>query len=218
MNTFLEFLSERGNTILECLGQHVYLTVVAMALAIGVAVPAGLLLTRTKRAALVMAAIGVVQTIPSLALVGLMVPLLGAGPKACITALFLYALLPIARNTYTGVVGVDPATIEAARGMGMSSWQILLKIELPLSVPVIMAGIRTSTIICVGIATLGGIVNAGGLGLLIWIGIDRSSDALIYAGAFPAMALALLLDWLLGVGERVFTPEGLRLTAEEGGP
>jgi len=218
MRAFWEFLEERGPTILECLGQHVYLTVVAMALAIAVAVPLGLALTRTKRfSGPVIAAVGVIQTLPSLALVGLMIVLIPAGPTACITALFLYALLPIVRNTYTGVMGVDPAMIEAARGMGMTSTQILLRVELPLSVPVIMAGIRTSTIICVGIATLGGIVNAGGLGLLIWIGIDRSNDALIFAGALPAMALALLLDRVLAFGERVFTPEGLRQAGEEAG-
>jgi len=216
LNEFTEFLKVRGPTILECLGQHVYLTAFAMALAIVIAVPLGLVLTRTKRAAApVIAGVGVIQTLPSLALVALMVPLLGAGPKACITALFLYALLPIVRNTYTGVMGVDPAIIESARGMGMSSTKILFRIELPLSVAVIMAGIRTSTIICVGIATLGGIVNAGGLGHLIWIGLDRSNDALIYAGALPAMALALILDWLLAFGERLFTPKGIQLKTQE---
>jgi osmoprotectant transport system permease protein len=216
MSALHEFLAERGEQILECLLQHVYLTVVAMSLAIIIAVPVGLVLTRSRRlAAYVIAGVGVIQTLPSLALVGLMVPLLGAGPKAAITALFLYALLPIVRNTYTGVMNVDPPMIEAARGMGMSSMQILFKIQLPLSVPVIMAGVRTSTIICVGVATLGGIVNAGGLGLLIWIGIDRSNDALIYAGAFPAMGLALALDYVLALGEKAFTPEGLGLTANE---
>jgi osmoprotectant transport system permease protein len=212
MSGLQEFLAQRGSTILECLMQHVYLTVVAMALAIAVALPLGLLLTRLKRFAKYMiGGVGVIQTLPSLALVGLMVPLLGAGPKACITALFLYALLPIVRNTHTGVMNVDPAMVEAARGMGMSSLQILFKIQLPLSIPVIMAGIRTSTIICVGVATLGGIVNAGGLGLLIWIGIDRSNDTLIYAGAFPAMGLALVLDYILALGEKAFTPEGIKL-------
>jgi osmoprotectant transport system permease protein len=211
MSALREFLAERGGTILECLGRHVYLTVVAMVLATSVAVPLGLALTRTKRAAeKAIAAVGVIQTLPSLALVGLMVPLLGAGPKAAITALFLYALLPIVRNTYTGVKTVDPAMIEAARAMGMTSPQILFRIELPLSIPIMMAGIRTSTIICVGVATLGGVIGAGGLGHLIWIGIDRSHDALIYAGALPAMALALLLDRILALGERAFTPEGLR--------
>jgi osmoprotectant transport system permease protein len=216
MSAFWEFLQQRGPEILEDLGQHMYLVVVAMALAIAVAVPLGLLLTRTKRASgPIIAAVGVIQTLPSLALVGIMVVWIPAGPTACITALFLYALLPIVRNTYTGVMGVDPAMIEAARGMGMTSAQILLRVELPLSVPVIMAGVRTSTIICVGIATLGGIVNAGGLGRLIWIGIDRSDDALIYAGAVPAMALALVLDALLALGQKLFTPAGLHLPETE---
>jgi len=214
MKALSEFLDERGPEILQCLGQHVYLTVIAMAFAIALAVPLGLALTRTRRlSGPVIAAIGVIQTLPSLALVALMVVWIPAGPIACIIALFLYALLPIVRNTYTGVMGVEPAMIEAARGMGMTSMQILIRVELPLSVPVIMAGVRTSTIICVGIATLGGIVNAGGLGSLIWKGLDRSNDALIYAGAVPAMALALVLDRVLALGERVFTPEGLRRPA-----
>jgi osmoprotectant transport system permease protein len=206
-----EFLSERGVDILRGLGQHVYLTVVAMALAAGLAVPLGLALTRVQKVAnKVIAVVGIVQTLPSLALVGLMLPLLGGGAKAAIVALFLYALLPIVRNTYTGVMAVDPAIIESARGMGMTSGQILLRVELPLSVPIIMAGLRTSTIICVGVATLGGIIGAGGLGDLIWLGINRVDDSLIYAGAFPAMGLALLLDGVLALGERAFTPEGLK--------
>ncbi|HUW32376.1 MAG TPA: ABC transporter permease [Planctomycetota bacterium] len=212
MKALQEFMAQRGGEMLTGLAEHVYLTVAAMSLAVVIAVPTGLLLTRSKRAATyILAAVGVIQTLPSLALVGLMVPLIGAGPKACITALFLYALLPMVRNTYIGVMNVDPAMIEAACGMGMSSAQILLRIELPLSVPVIMAGVRTSTIICVGVATLGGIIDAGGLGKLIWIGIDRSSDALIYAGAFPAMGLALALDYILALGEKAFTPRGLQL-------
>ena len=216
MSGLQEFLAERGSDILRGLGQHVYLTVVAMALAAGVAIPLGLALTRVrKNADKVIAVVGVVQTLPSLALVGLMLPLLGGGAKAAIVALFLYALLPIVRNTYTGVKSVDPAIIEAARGMGMTSRQILLSIELPLSVPIMMAGLRTSTIICVGVATLGGIIGAGGLGDLIWLGINRVDDSLIYAGAFPAMALALILDGILALGERAFTPEGMARTGSE---
>jgi osmoprotectant transport system permease protein len=190
--------------------EHVELTAIAMGLAIGVAVPAGLLLTRSKRVApWVIGAVGAIQTLPSLALVALMVPLLGVGGPSLITALFLYALLPIVRNTYTGVMSVDSAMIEAARGMGMTSGQILYRIELPLSVPVIMAGIRTSTVICVGIATLGGIIAAGGLGDLIWLGLSRVNNTLIVAGAVPAMLLALALDGALALMERAFTPRGL---------
>ncbi len=205
------FLQERGGEILNALGEHVYLTMAAMGMAIVLAVPVGLILTRAKRAdKVVLGIVGVIQTLPSLALVGLMVPLLGAGPKAAIAALFLYALLPIVRNSYTGVRNIDPAITETARAMGMTSREILFRVELPLSVPIIMAGVRTSTVICVGVATLGGVVGAGGLGELIWIGIDRAEDALIFAGALPAMGLALLLDWVLSVGEWLFTPAGMR--------
>jgi osmoprotectant transport system permease protein len=210
MSGLLDFFSERGDDILRGLGEHVYLVVVAMSLAAGLAIPLGLALTRARRVAdKVIAAVGVVQTLPSLALVGLMLPLMGGGPKAAITALFLYALLPIVRNTYAGVMAVDPAITEAARGMGMTSRQVLLRVELPLSLPIIMAGLRTSTIICVGIATLGGIIGAGGLGKLIWIGIDRAQDSLVYAGAVPAMGLALTLDGILALGEKALTPEGV---------
>jgi osmoprotectant transport system permease protein len=216
MSAFIEFLRVRGDDILEGFAGHIYLTVVAMALAVAVAVPLGLVLTRAKRfSSQVIAAVGVIQTLPSLALVGLMVPLFGAGPVAAIVALFLYALLPIVRNTYTGIMAVEPAMIEAARGMGMTSRQILFRIEFPLTFPIIMAGIRTSTVICVGVATLGGIVGAGGLGELIWLGIDRSNDALIYAGAVPAMGLALALDGFLALGERAFTPEGLKTSQQK---
>jgi osmoprotectant transport system permease protein len=209
VNGLIVFLQERGGTIGECMFQHVRLTVVAMLLAILVAVPAGLGLTRTPRLARIsMGLMSIIQTMPSLALVGLMVPIIGAGPRAAILALFLYALLPICRNTYTGIRSVDPASIETAKAMGMTSAQILLRVELPLSVPTILAGIRTSTVICVGIATLGGIIGAGGLGHLIWIGIDRANDSLIYAGAVPAMALALCLDGLLALSERALSPPG----------
>jgi osmoprotectant transport system permease protein len=216
MSALNEFLQQRGQEILISLGEHIYLVVFSMALAIVIAVPIGLILTRTKRiAGPVIAAVGIIQTLPGLALVGLLVVWLDPGPGAAITALTLYALLPIVRNTYTGVKAVDPAMIEAARGMGMTSGQILWKIEMPLSVPVIMAGVRTSTIICVGIATLGGIIDAGGLGELIWLGIDRSKDSLIIAGAVPAIGLALALDGILAVSQHAFTPRGLRVSTEE---
>lgn len=222
MSAILDWFARLGErfmlqrfVILQCLAGHVYLVVVAMALAIAIGVPLGLLLTRNRRlSGSVLAGVGVIQTLPSLALVALTVPIWGTGQTGCIIALFLYALLPMVRNAYTGVKEVDPATIESARGMGMTSMQILFRIELPLSVPMIMAGIRTSTIICVGIATLGGVIGAGGLGALIWRGIGRTNDFDIILGAVPAMALALVLDRVLAMGEKAFTPSGLRLTGD----
>lgn len=211
------FILERLPELWTRTGEHLFLTGLATGIAVLVGVPLGIFCRRVRAIrGPVLGAVGILQTIPSLAMLAILFIVTGMLRSVpAIIALTLYALLPIVRNTYTGVMGVEPAMIEAARGMGMTSMQILFRIELPLSVPVIMAGVRTSTIICVGIATLGGIVNAGGLGLLIWIGIDRSNDALIYAGAIPAMGLALLLDGLLALGERAFTPRGLQLARQE---
>jgi len=192
--------------------QHLQLVGIAMGVAIVLGVGLGLLLTRVRRLATpVLGAASVVQTIPSIALLGIMIPLLGIGRTPAIVALTLYALLPIIRNTYTGIQQVDPAIVEAGRGMGMSNLQILTMVELPLAVPVIIAGIRTSTVICVGIATLCTLIGAGALGTPIITGIQTYNDAEIWAGALVAAALALALDFLLGRGEKMLTPKGLKV-------
>src|SRR5690606_14204600 len=134
---------------------------------------------------------GILQTIPSIALLGFMIPLLGIGAKPAIVALFLYALLPIIRNTYSGILGVNPAVKEAATAMGMTRRQVLWKVELPLAFPVILAGIRTATVITVGVATLAAYIGAGGLGEFIFGGIALNNSAMILAGAIPAALLAL---------------------------
>lgn len=159
----------------------------------------------------VMGTANVIQTIPSLAILGFMIPLLGIGVRPAIAALFLYALLPIIRNTYTSVIGINPALIESATGMGMTQRQILVSVRLPLALPIIMAGIRTSTVICVGIATLCAFIGAGGLGTLIFRGISMVNNKVILAGAIPAALLALILDFLLGRLEALLSPEGLNL-------
>ena len=150
------------------------------------------------------------QTIPSLALLGFMIPIFGIGVNTAIAALFLYSLLPIIRNTYTGIKDVNKATVEAAKGMGMTSWQILIKVELPLSVPMIMAGIRTAAVINVGTATLAAFIGAGGLGDFIFLGITRGIDGLILLGAIPAALLAIVLEIFFGSMERWSTPKGLK--------
>lgn len=150
------------------------------------------------------------QTIPSLALLGFMIPIFGIGVNTAIAALFLYSLLPIIRNTYTGIKDVNKATVEAAKGMGMTSWQILIKVELPLSVPMIMAGIRTAAVINVGTATLAAFIGAGGLGDFIFLGITRGIDGLILLGAIPAALLAIVLEIFFGSLERWSTPKGLK--------
>jgi osmoprotectant transport system permease protein len=136
---------------------------------------------------------------------------MGIGTKSGITALFLYALLPIMRNTYTAIEQVDPAMIEVGRGMGMTQWQILYRIEIPLCIPVVMAGIRTSTVICVGIATLCSFIGAGGLGDTIMFGLQTRGSELILAGVIPAILLALSLDGLAALIQSILTPRGLKL-------
>ncbi|MEA4894504.1 MAG: ABC transporter permease [Oscillospiraceae bacterium] len=182
-----------------------------MLIAIIIGVPLGILITRVKSLQTpILGIAGILQTIPSLALLGFMIPLFGIGIKTAVAALFLYSLLPIIRNTFTGIKDVDKPTLEAAKGMGMTSFQILFKVQMPLALSVMMAGIRTATVINVGTATLAAFIGAGGLGDFIFLGISRNIDALVLIGAFPAALLALLFDWLLGRLESITTPKGLK--------
>ena len=179
--------------------QHVGLTAGSLLLGVLVGVPLGLLLSRRPRwAPAVLGAAGVLQTVPSIALLGFLIPVLGIGPKPAILALLLYALLPIIRNTFEGVRGVPPAVVEAARGLGLTDAQVLRQVQLPLALPVLMAGIRTAAVINVGVATLAAYVAAGGLGEFIFGGIALNNPAMILAGALPAAGLALAFDALLG--------------------
>jgi osmoprotectant transport system permease protein len=207
MSALITFIQNNGIPRLTV--EHLYLTGIAMGFAIIIGVSLGILLTRFQWLATpILGAASVVQTIPSLAILGFMIPLLGIGVRPAIAALFLYALLPIIRNTYTSVIGIDPALIESATGMGMTRRQVLVSVRLPLALPIIMAGIRTSTVICVGIATLCAFIGAGGLGTLIFRGISMVNNKIILAGAIPAALLALALDFLLGRLEALLSPEG----------
>jgi osmoprotectant transport system permease protein len=211
------FLQEKGR-LFQQLREHLQMVFIAIGLAVVVGVSVGIFLTRAQRlAGPVLGAASVIQTIPSLALVALMLPLFGVGMKPMIAALFLYALLPMLRNTYTAIDEVDPAVIEVGRGMGMTNWQILWRIEVPLCVPVVMAGIRTSTVIGVGIATLGAFAASGGLGNTIWSGMQQTgirATAKILAGVGVASALALCLDGLAALAQNLLTPHGLKLESE----
>lgn len=190
---------------------HIELVLISMALAICIAVPLGILITRVRSLATpVISGAGILQTIPSLAMLGFMIPLFGIGTKTAVAALFLYSLLPIIRNTYTGIKDVDPSVTEAARGLGMTNWQILMKVELPLAASVIMAGVRTAAVINVGTATLAAFIGGGGLGEFIFLGITRNIDALILLGAIPAAVLAIVLEFSLAKLEQVTTPKGLK--------
>ncbi len=202
--TFWQFIMQQSDKLLAQTLAHIGLTVVSLLIAIFIAVPLGILISRKdKLSSAVLGFAGVLQTIPSIALLGVMIPLLGIGPKPAIVALFLYALLPIIRNTYTGIKKVDAVVVDAAKGMGMSSWQILKKVEIPLAFPIIMAGIRTATVINVGVATLAAYIAAGGLGEFIFGGIALNNSNMILAGAIPAALLALLLDFLLSMIQKI---------------
>ncbi len=202
----------RWPELIQAFLQHIELVFLSMLIAIAIGVPLGILITRLKPLETpVLGIAGILQTVPSLALLGFMIPIFGIGVKTAVAALFLYALLPIIRDTFTGIKDVDKSTIEAARGMGMTDIQILFKVELPLALSVIMAGIRTATVINVGTATLAAFIGAGGLGDFIFIGIARNIDALVLIGAVPAALLALLFDWLLGRLEKATTPRGLKV-------
>ncbi len=191
--------------------EHLELTALAVAIAVVVGVPLGAYLTRQRfLAGPVLALIGLIQTVPSVALLGLLIPLLGIGEKPALLALFAYALLPIVRNTYAGLDSVDPASIEAARGMGLREAQIVRKIALPQALPVVMGGIRTATVISVGVATLAALIGAGGLGKFIFRGIAMVDMPTVLLGAVPAALLALVLDLALSVLEKRLVPAGLR--------
>ncbi|HEX9216000.1 MAG TPA: ABC transporter permease [Gemmatimonadales bacterium] len=172
-------------------------------MAVVIGLPLGVLVSRRpawRRPVLGLA--NVFQTIPSLALFGLLIPFFGIGAWTAVTALVVYALLPIVRNTYAGITGVDPAVREAGRGMGMTNGELLRYVELPLAAGVILAGVRVATVVSVGIATIAAAIGAGGLGVYIFRGVAMVDDTLILAGAVPAALLALLLDGLLGLAER----------------
>ncbi|MDH3492112.1 MAG: ABC transporter permease [Acidobacteriota bacterium] len=200
-----EFIRSRIPITLRLVGEHLLLTGLAVVLGILVAVPLGIWLTRKESASgLVMGIAGVIQTIPSLALLAFMIPipLLGLSMQSAVVALFLYSLLPIVRNAYTGIKEVDADVIEAGEGMGLTPRELLRHVQLPLAMPTIMAGIRTATVISIGVATLAAFIGAGGLGEPIITGLQLNSPRLIMAGAVPAALLALLADWLLGVVEK----------------
>jgi len=201
-----QFLATHRVEILAATREHLTLVLISMAIAVAIGVPLGLaLVTHPRWRAATLAVASVFQTIPSLALFGFLIPLPflgGIGAQTAIVALVLYALLPILRNTYVGLTGIDPAIIEAAEAMGMTERQILFRVRLPLATSFILAGIRTATIITIGVATIAAAIGAGGLGTFIFRGVAMVSDAVILAGAIPAALLALLADFLLGLLER----------------
>ena len=208
--TLARFFAQHGDEILQATIEHIWLVGATMLLAILIGVPLGVLITRKPWLSKpILGIANVAETIPSLALFGFLLPVPWLGERSArlaIAALTLYALLPIIRNTATGIAGVDRAVRDAARGMGMTDQQILFQVELPLSLPTLIAGIRVATVLTVGIATIAAAVGTGGLGEFIFRGLAMVNNQLILAGAIPAAALALLADFGLSLLERRLRP------------
>src|SRR5260370_14091068 len=203
-----------GSQIMQALGQHLFLVGVALGLGIIVAVPLGIILTRFPRwSSPVIAVVSIVQTILSLVFFALLIPFLGIGVQPALIVLGLYSLLPILRNTYVGLRSVDPALIDASRGQGVTSWEILYMVEVPLTAPIIVAGIRLAALYLVSSATIAALIGAGGLGDLIFSGLDSEDANLLMAGAIPTALLALILGFGFGQIRRLVTPRGLRAEA-----
>jgi osmoprotectant transport system permease protein len=205
MNPWTFFLTHRAEIFSATL-DHVTLVLIAMAFAIAIAVPLGMFIVQHRHLrSIALGIASVFQTIPSLALFGFLIPIPfigGIGRRTAIVALILYALLPILRNTYVGLSGVDPTILEAAEAMGMTNTQILLRVRFPLALSIILAGIRTAAVITIGVATIAAAIGAGGLGTFIFRGVAMVSDSVILAGAIPAALLAIFADLLLGLLER----------------
>lgn len=211
-----EFLSDYGSTLVSAFGEHIFLSVISLSLGILFAVPLGIFLSQTDRlASILMGIAGVLQTIPTLALLALMVPLFGVGKVPAVIALFIYSLLPILRNTYLGMQGVDPMVVDAAKAMGMEKIEVIQKIQLPLAVPVIMAGIRLSAVYVIAWTTIAAYIGGGGLGEVIFNGLELFRSDLILAGTIPVIILAILTDLLAGRIEKILTPQTTSARIEE---
>lgn len=200
------FLNRYGAEIIQRSIEHLYLVTIAILIAIIVGMPLGILVTRKpKLKKPILGFANIMQTIPSLALFGLLIPvpvLGGIGDRTAIIALTLYSLLPIIRNTYTGIIGVDPAIREAGKGMGMTDRQLLFQVEIPLALGVIIAGVRVAAVIAIGLATIAAAIGAGGLGVFIFRGVATVNNQLLFAGAIPAALMALIADFGLGLIEK----------------
>ncbi|ANK60673.1 ABC transporter permease [Loigolactobacillus backii] len=209
----INFFNEFGGQLVFKTWQHIYISGISLGLGVIVAIPLGVILTRYKRiSGFVIGLASVLQTIPAMALLAMMIPIFGIGAKPAIVALFIYSLLPILRNTYLGMENVDPTLRDAAKGMGMSNFQSIMRVELPLAAPVIMAGVRLSATYVIAWTALASYIGAGGLGDFIFNGLNLYRSDLILGGSIPVIILALIVDFLLGRLELLLTPK----TTEEG--
>ena len=211
MVSLFNYMSQHFSQITELLLEHIVMTVIAVGLAIVIGVPLGILISYVKRlSGPIVGVANVIQAVPSMALLGLAIPLLGIGTLPAVVMVIIYSLLPIIKNTYIGISGIDPAMVEAARGIGLTRWQVLYKVKLPMALPVIMAGVRISAVTAVGLMTMAAFIGAGGLGYLVFSGIRTVNNLQILAGAIPACILALIVDFLMGIVEKLVTPVSLQ--------
>ena len=208
---FFEYISSNSSQIIKLLIEHIKLTTLSVGFAILIGVPLGILICYIKKLNKpVLGIANVIQAIPSMALLGFAIPFLGIGTLPAIVTVVLYSLLPIIKNTYTGINSIPPQTIESARGIGLTKLQILFKVQIPLALPVIMAGVRISAVTAVGLMTMAAFIGAGGLGYLVFSGIRTVNNNQILAGAIPACLLALLVDFLVATVEKLVTPISLQ--------
>jgi osmoprotectant transport system permease protein len=202
----IEFIGRYGSEMVRHTIEHLSLVAVAIFIAVMIGIPLGILITRKpKFSQTILGFANIMQTIPSLALFGLLIPVPlvgGIGDRTAIIALTLYSLMPIIRNTYTGIIGVDPAICEAGRGMGMTDIELLFQVEIPLAMSVIIAGVRVATVFAIGLATIAAAIGAGGLGVFIFRGVATVNNQLLFAGAIPAALIALAADFGLGLVEK----------------
>ncbi|AKI93533.1 choline ABC transporter permease OpuBB [Bacillus subtilis] len=215
MHHIVQFLQTNGSELLYKTYEHITISLIAVILGVLVAVPLGVVLARMKKGAgTIIGIVNIIQTLPSLAILAFFIPLLGVGKVPAIVALFFYSVLPILRNTYTGIRGVNKNLLESGKGIGMTPAEQVRLVELPLAAPVIMAGIRTSTIYLIGWATLASFIGGGGLGDYIFIGLNLYQPEYIIGGAVPVTLLAIVIDYVLAVAERKLTPAGMQRLKE----
>lgn len=208
---FFEYMVENRIQIVTKLIEHIQLTAIAVSFAIIIGVPLGILICYVKKLNKpVIGVANVIQAIPSMALLGFAIPILGIGTLPAVTTVILYSLLPIIKNTYTGINNITPQTLEAAKGIGLTKFQVLSKVQIPLALPVIMAGVRISAVTAVGLMTMAAFIGAGGLGYLVFSGIRTVNNFQILAGAIPACLLALCVDYLTSLVEKLVTPISLQ--------
>ena len=208
-----DFIEQYGGQLISKTVEHFYISIIALLIAIVIAVPLGILLSKMKRTSnIVLTIAGVLQTIPTLAVLAVMIPIFGVGKLPAIVALFIYVLLPILNNTVLGVQNIDDNIKEAGTSMGMTRFQLMKDVELPLALPLILGGIRLSSVYVISWATLASYVGAGGLGDFVFNGLNLYDPLMIVSAAVLVTALALIVDFLLSLVERWAVPKGLKVS------